>query len=265
MKQIVLILVALLLCSLIDATPVEQVNVTLTTFECQPEYIGYCFFRDLVTTKENPRFQPYHPNPNSVSDIFVSGGQLEVLTSDICNYFHNLERLYIYYGMGVEIITEEAFYNCPILKSVKIEKSKLTRLPETLFVNNPELNALKINDNPITQLPRNIFSNNPEVHVIELINTPLEEIPFDQMIGHNYSTYIDVYSNNLKDFPIEFLLETFPNLSRVAFNDNNIKCSRVQEILDALSRRPRVNIWNYSSKKPREEEVGEVGGIICIP
>lgn len=67
------------------------------------------------------------------------------------------------------------------------------------------------------------------------------------------------FGNNLKDFPAEVLLKKFPRWSMVMFNDNDIKCSRLQEILEVLKQ------CKYSERKEREEEVVEMDGFICVP
>lgn len=260
--------IALLLFAIhsINGSPVSDQQEELPVFECVSNFIDYeCVFNDLKTTKANPRFQPYSRFRGSISNVIISGDStMEVLTRDICDYFPSLGVLQIRSKANLLEIAEDALENCAQLGMFDIDGNELTTLPANLFKNNPKLWSIDIRRGPLTTIDPNAFSQN-ELRSINLRGTQLEEIPFESMGAHTGYMNFYVYSNNLKDFPIEMLLAKYRWVGAIGINDNDIPCARVQQILDAVRANPNAYISTDTYNKPREGEVSSVGGITCIP
>lgn len=258
------ILVLLILGVSIEAKPHEVQANNLPESECIRNDWNYqCSFRDLNTTKSNPHFKPTYSGIYVISDVTVQGYHMEVLTDDICDFFSGLTTFRVK-SVGLEIINEGALDACTELTRVVIESNKLTTLPSNLLANAPKLFTFEIESNPIDYIEP-LWFKNFQGYTLSILMTNVEEFPFDAMVDTDRYFTINTHSNQLRDFPIETLVNKFSTLRRVAFSDNNIKCSRVQEILDFLKTRPEVEVSTAAFRRPREGPVSEVEGIICIP
>lgn len=262
-----LFLVLLTLAVATKATSLKKSNEVLPEFQCitDPGGASYrCHFDDIYTTKENPNFQPFHPHAEDIIAIAINtGNQMEILTSDICDYFPNLRDLWIN-DVKLQGFEDGALLTCTNLNELTIWQGLFNELPEDLFKGSQKLAHVTIRNTPLIRILPNTFSSLPKLASIFITKTLIEEFPVESIVSSELSSFI-LYSNNLKDLAVERLVEQSPKLRIINFNDNDIKCSIVSEILSVLEKRPAIQIQYLSARKEREEVVGEVGRIICIP
>lgn len=190
------------------------------------------------------------------------GSSVEWLSGDICSYFPNLTGFYIY-SDGVQGFTEDAFIACKKLEFFHLEGGVFEEIPINLFKENRNLLTFKLYDTPIERILPNQFHAHPNLLVVEISASQLEEFPVLSINSTNFNA-LYLHSSNLKDFPGEELLQKFPKLGYTAFNDNDIKCSRVDKLLSFFFTR-KVAVYTFRKPKQREGEVGESSGFICIP
>lgn len=267
LKPLVILTVFLLLVTQSKAKPYTGLDEDLPVFLCEGALRNYCTFEIINTTKENPRFQPRNKDPELIWGVTIGSvfrtNRMEILTSDICNYFPNLEKL-VTRNVKLEGFEDGALANCPNLTEVYFSDAEFTEFPDNLFESNPLLATLEVYRSKLIKIQSTILSSLPNLIYLDLTATFIEEIDIDSFAS-NKIKIIWLYSNYLKDFQVEKALVRFSQLEEIAFNDNDIKCSRVQVILDVLADHDDVLIEYYAEQKEREEEIQEVGGITCIP
>lgn len=171
------------------------------------------------------------------------------------------------FAIGLQVLEEDALAGCPFFEHIEMRAGNVSVIPEGFFDYTTSLKVIKIDRNPIKKLPDNLFGRQPDMNTIFITGTQLEVLPLDELVGSTTRQYfgIFVYSNNLKDFQFEILADKYSGLKDLAFNDNEISCTRVQEILDDMERRIFTDNWLYSYNKTREQEVSSIDGNICIP
>lgn len=232
------------------------------TFECIPSGVeGTCIIQNPVTTKSNPNFKISHPTPEKIQQVGVIGGNLAVFTSDICNYFPNLLNLEIG-NTGVEVLEENALDNCNlhgwILSGAKVEE-----IPLKFFDKNRDIRGIYFVDTPIKKIDPAQFHGLQKLTDVGISMTQIEEFPLESITSKQIF-WFHAFSNNLKDFPAEEYYNKFPQVAFVGYGDNDISCTRVQEMNDFFKERG-IEVFDFNFPKPREEPVEEVGGVICVP
>lgn len=265
MLNLVALALVLFTTGAINGTPVIQQVDDFPEFVCEKTWFYWdCTFNDINITKENPRFQPYHIKPTDINEVEVGGTQMQVLSRDICDYFPYLGNLVIGRDVNLLEIADDAFENCTKLYILTVRRNNLIKLQAGLFKTNLNFNELVIDYNPLVTIDPTAVNQNPKFVAIGIRGTQIEDIPYETMFRDNATMAISVFSNNLKDFPIEMLLERTSDIRYVSFSDNDIPCGRVQEILNVLAENPDIIIYKESLNKPRESEVSQINGIICI-
>lgn len=261
------ILTFVLAASTVQATPLSPKNEDLPVYTCQQDTSwapNQCSFKDVTILKENPHFQPNHSDPDLINLINIrETNHIEWFTIDICDYFPNLNVLNIY-NIGLEGFDNDAFATCYKLSEVNITGGSFLTLPENLFEYTRYMRTIGFYDTKLSTISSSAFINLRRLFEVQITGSLIEEFPIESIISLEFQSLI-LYSNNLKDLKVEEILEQFPSLRFIAFSDNDIKCSRVEEMIGALSKREGLTVETTSNSKPREEEVGEVDGIICVP
>lgn len=238
-------------------------STEVPTFDCVPEaFVSFCTIQDPVTSKNNPNFKISHPTPHKVGQVVVSGGNLAVFTSEICDYFPNLSILYLQ-QTGVQELDANALDNCANLLGWFVKSAKIEEIPLNFFQNMPLLDYVYFNDTPIKRIDPAQFHGSQKLAELYISLSHIEEFPLESITSDSIS-FIFIESSNLKDFPAEEYMKRFPRAEYVGYSDNDIKCSRVQEMNDFFNERG-VEVFTIFSRKPREEEVVEVEGVLCVP
>lgn len=240
----------------------ENLN-DLPTFECLPGiHYRECIIYNPITSKTKPDFKVSYAFPDEIKFVEIKGGNLAVFTSTICDYFPNLIEITLE-NTNVEELNESALQTCKNMMYWTLKGGKVEEIPLNFFKNIPLLNHIELTDIPIKKIDPAQFHEIPALRRLLITFTPIEEFPLES-VSSDKIIVMFLNSNNLKDFPAEEYKKKFPIAQGVAYGDNDINCSRVQEMNDFLKEQG-VNADKSRVPKPREEEVGEVEGVICIP
>lgn len=246
------------------AKPLEELKNQLPVVNCDNWKPNHCIISEINVTKANSRFQVYNPNPELIYQIIIEGpaAHVEWLSGDICNYFPELTGISMNY-IGLQGFTNDAFVACQKLEFFNMQGGLFEEVPVNIFQENRNLLTFQLFDTPIKRILPNQFHAHPNLVLVHIGVSQLEVFPVESIRSDIFQA-LHVYSSNLKDFPAEELLQRFPILKFTTFNDNDIKCSRVDELIKIFNAR-QVEIFRFALPKEREGPVGESSGFICIP
>lgn len=261
MFKIILATALCLLPLLFNPTTAE-----LPVFNCVTGPFGTCAFLNINTTKENPNFQPYNEDPSYIYKVYIlNTSRLEVLTSDICDYFPRLGELVILNVPNLQNFTADSVSACRDLSWFSLYGSSVTEIPLDLFKANPEMRHVIFKDVPIQAIQPGQFHGIDLSNLI-LVGTNITEFPVDSIKPEDspYLKYFVTSSSNLVDFDLELLLSRFELLRQIGYDDNDIRCSRV-EVMNGLMKARNVTFATERSLKPRVGPTETRDGVICVP
>lgn len=245
------------------AIPFNSLQDPLPIYECKNESIPEaCTIVGINTNRTHPQFRITHPAPETINIVIIQGFNMAILTSDICDYFPNLLGLSIYFA-NVEGFDTRPFANCRNLLSLLIYVSKFDEIPVNLFSDTPNMTIIDFYKAPVKSIKVNQFNGLSQLRVVALMGLEIDDFPLQSVDSPGLET-LYLYSNNFKDIPAQGIVDRFPALKYVGYNDNDILCSRVPQINNVF-RLKGVEIKLDTATKPRQEETEVVEDIICVP
>lgn len=253
--------------ALATAAPHAAPQDPLPTFTCTQDPIrpNECaFFSNIQTTKENPHFEPHYRTPEEISGIIVENGKYVTFTSDICNYFPNVEQIIIW-NATLEDFQPNAFENCRNLNAFSVYWGLFNEIPDNLFKDvADQLTGIVFDETPIREIKADQFHGLAKLSFLQISSSQIDNFPVESIVDSTNLDGLVLYSNNLNDFAAETIIERFPQILELGYSDNDIKCSRVEELNKFLNSKG-VEIDKSSTPKSREGQVDSVGGVICVP
>lgn len=216
-----------ILLSLLSAPALAQ----LPTYHCGFGGSGNaCQFWDVVTDANNYRFEITSDNFN-VNQVSVDGLNVTVLGRDICDKFQNLRFVSTGFEIGLERITADAFESCE-LSSLSISKNKVINLD--FFQKLGNLDSFQWYMGTIQTLPIDIFRDLTNMQVFTWYYGDLRDFPSALIRNMPRLLIINLESNELSDIDVEGIYRNAPTLEIFQFDDNPIKCSRLNAIKSYL-------------------------------
>lgn len=228
-----------------------NVDAKLPEFICQVDQDGGCRFENVILTKSQPNWQPVANTSDysSVVDIQIQWSVIPVLTHDICRTFPSIKRFWLY-SQHVEEIHENAFENCTKLEIIALVGNPLlTKVPRGLFKNTQRLGTLHIFDNQIQNFELGTFDNLTYLQYLDVKGNNLTIFQPKLLKNNRNLQKLLIYSNELSELDTERLLEYVPKLDYISFNDNEISCVRMVEMVKSLRSRKIYVATNTSIPK----------------
>lgn len=259
----------------LHATSSLPLNEDLPVFSCEPlvlrneTQLWGCMFNDLHLTRNNLRFQPYNPTPQEVTTVYISNSIVEVFTAlDICTYFPKVRAITLG-SLGIEELAPNGLFECKDLRSFSIISQKtegerinlFEEIPAEFFKTTPNLVSITIQDGSLKVVKADQFWGLPKLIAVSIVGTMIEDFPWESIENRVGVITLELYSNRLKDLAAEEIDAEYPRLIEVAYSDNDIKCSRAEEIREAFSDIP---VKDISFNRERDDETEVIGGIICV-
>lgn len=194
--------------------PVYQC-IVVNFYQRQPVII----FENITLNETHPYFETSCEHSVELPTHLKLTGQMHTLTSDICDDYPNTE-VYKAEDLGIERIHSNAFYGCHELQNLKLNKNKLTALPQNLFLNNQKITTLELSENVFRNIDGKVFQHTPALHSLRLFYNQLEKFPFDDMPILLHLTCLSFGMNKCEDLNMEAVVEKFPKLGPFSCSEN---------------------------------------------
>lgn len=235
------ILVCLSALGLTAAVPLQKVD-------CSYRIIGddiYCFLRDLQLTTRNYRFIPWSENITAVRNVVIERSTIPILSSDICDTFENLQYLN-FYPSDIEVIKPGALKKCVNLRFLSLASQKIAHLDKDTFAGLVNLESLYLAGNRLSQLHDDLFVDLKAMTNVHLYVNRLTEFSTALVQKTRRLQHLLLYSNEIFDLEMSGLLDDLPALQSFSFDDNNLRCDRLPEVLAELKERNITSEINRS-------------------
>lgn len=254
-----IILTVLVSGQLVTAKPTDEVPV----FEC--EVIGQvqCIFNNVVLTREQPNFVARSVVPNAIRSVEFKNSVIPVLSNDLCDAFRNVELLLLD-NLQIETIADDAFAMCKQLRQLLLSENRIEELPKGLFGYNEKLSGVYLDSNRLLSIREDQFWNNTELYFLFLQDNHLTFFPTESLKNSPRLLSLTLHTNDLSDLKEREILATFPRLIYIAFNNNELACARLSDIMNEFSSRG-VQIFKDEMPRERFYETLEINDITCLP
>lgn len=154
-------------------------------------------------------------------------------------------QIHISFTKGI-VLNEDFFWGCVNLQSVKINRARLTTLPDLLFRDTKDLNNIDISKNKLESIPSKAFHYIRSLKTLNLANNQIQILDDEHLAKANQLEHLDISNNQLVNLSRNSLsnlvdLEEL-NLSnnRIVFNDQS------QPDWRAMTGLQRLNLANNS-------------------
>lgn len=228
-------------------------------FTCD-EFGSHCLLDNVVNTREEPNFEIIATDPSLIKSVQFRNSKLQVLTPAICKAFPNLELLDLQ-DLGIEVVEVDAFVECTNLLSLALNDNKIELMP--VLSTSSKLRYLYLENNRLRQIFDFQFASNPELLFLYLTNNNIDTFPPSAVQGLSRLLGLSLATNDLSDLVVSELLNNLPDLNYIEFNQNELACARVEEILEKFNTK-KIKIFMEAEKRERYYKSREVDGITCL-
>lgn len=209
---------------------VEKVSTT-PRYNCSTNRNHSCALSHIILSRDSPQFIPISHNSSFILEVSVSLSSIPVLTSDICNTFHNIKTLDLDKN-SIEFITNNAFHDCAQLKNLHLENNLIVEIKPSTFKYNTALSNLQIQNNRLSRIENGLFKYTTELRFLNLDRNNLTCI--SKMVIRSWEN-IEILSlehNQLLDVNLEEIVHYMKELKMLKINGNNFYCERLQQIIE---------------------------------
>lgn len=219
----------------------------------------------LNVTREDNKIEPVSPEKELSEFEYVSlVGSLTVLTSDICKAFINLKLFYAW-DIIIDEVKEDAFQPCINIRRIVFHNNSLkNKINKNTFKGLKSLVALEMGYNDLGNVDFDLTDEVLENVVLYGLNITV----YNPEMLHNQPNVhrLALYSNKLFNIDIDTIVKMHPNLKILDLADNNLKCSRLKEIL-AITKAKNIDARSFTVfNKVRERDYipEKINGIHCL-
>ncbi|XP_063707812.1 leucine-rich repeat-containing G-protein coupled receptor 4-like [Culicoides brevitarsis] len=251
-----------------DATWQELKDRDLPAYRCDDSITVWCTFQNIRLNSTNYRWKP-KANKTEIEYVEFESSLIPVVYSNICRAFPKMKNLQLGES-GVQEVTEDAFYACANLETLRLHSNKIKVLHPTTFQGVPKMAFLNLGSNLLTEFPDlSFFAGMPKLQKLFLEWNNLKSFPAE-LLKYNPKMYqLALYSNNLSELDVEKLVKYLPNLKYFNWIDNEIFCSQALEGMTYLSSLGIVQ-WDCEemceNPKKRDYVTDKVlGNFTCVP
>lgn len=153
--------------------------------------------------------------------------------------------------LGIKEVISYAFIGCKFLKILNLRGNKIKTLDKAIFKYNVELERIDFSNNLLGKLHVDLFSGLNNLWELLFSGNHLKTFAPEMLRPCPNLEQLKLDTNDLFDLRVRKMLEFVPKLRDVAFNDNQIRCERVKEIMKFLTEK-RVWVSEYFEGNGRE-------------
>lgn len=215
---------------LIQLIIIFQYKSTFTT-ECFSNVKGWCEFRNVQTTFDQPLFLPSVSGYQKINRIFFTDCQIPIFTTETCTFFPELFRLDVE-QVSLSKLNEKSLVKCSLLTYISFFNNKLETVNRDIFKGNLGLRFISFSWNKITDIDMSTFSHLYLLEELALDNNKITVVDF-QLVGDlSKMSILHLGSNQLIDLNEKVLLNRFSSLTKIYIEDNLFSCLRVPAMLE---------------------------------
>lgn len=265
--------VFLFLTILCISTTIRCDNLVTTTANDLPEYDctqagSRCSLFNVELTRTEYRYKIIADDPRFVQDVTFELSSIPYFTAiDLCTQLPYLFEIRAE-NVSMEEMDSAAFEYCDYLTTLELNDNKLKTIPSTVFTR-PNPQFVQLANNQLSRIDKTTFAS-LQLELLNLAGNNFNTFPIDAFRAANFK-WLFLQSNGLIDLDVDQLTAEHPRLSEgiLLYGDNDIACSRIEEINSALRRieityQPIEGFHFYYPKK-RYYEQDSVEGLPCIP
>lgn len=229
-------------------------------------YNTTCTFNSLQLTRSNYRFTPLADDYDVREVRIIPPSRVPTVGPDICASFRNLKVFRLEPNIGAEELARNAFEGCQYVSELQMtEQRSIEEVTREMLAPMRWLQYINWTHSDIQELPQDVFSDLPEMWWLTWRQGKLRSFPASLVSAFQKMNILDVESNELTDLDVEGILAQTPNLEYVWFDDNPIKCSRVQQIKQALRARQMFPQPARAPKQGRSVQlIKDAEGFLCL-
>lgn len=226
-----------------------------------------CTFDDIMLSRSGYRFRPLASNASEVKLVVIKNSSIEWFSSDMCRYFPNLKEIDIF-GAGLQGFDGDALLGCRELEVFESTGDQITTIPLSLFWGNRKtIRTIAFYGAPIERIDHDQFAELTELRFLTIAGSRVSHFPAESIRNSEYLIGLYLYGNNLLDLDGEYILKKFSQLRSVAFSDNDMVCSRVQELNELFVYNGIDSYWwvhERAKPRPKDVKTSKHWGVICI-
>lgn len=256
------LMVLSLLLNNFDYGTTSMVTEGVQELECTVNDNDLCVFADVVLTKDDYSFVPVADKENFTGVQFINS-TVQVFGSDICEKFPFIKEIRMG-EVGLETILPGALDDCQYLVVFQAHRNRIRNLNWDTFRSNRKLEMIYMPRNQIRTFDSRTFSGLKNLERFDFQSNLIEIFDPVWLKDSINLTSIAIYSNELTELNAEAIIDLFPKLEIILYDENLISCVRVAEI-NAAFREARIEYPALREVRPRYVEVRKIDDIDCLP
>ena len=202
----------------------ESINLSDNPLETIPEGV----FRNLVNIKEFSMVNKKHVS------------QYKKLTLPTEFLPPSIEKLQ-FVSVNIQNLPTTLLKNCPKLKFLRIQKGKLTEIPDSLFSHSRHIEFIDFAGNEIRTLSPNMLRNLRQLKTLRLHFNKLEEINENILINSTNIEHIELQNNMIRSLDDGLLLK-LPYLQNLTLSNNHLQVIPYQSRNITSRHRPSLRL-----------------------
>lgn len=168
-------------------------------------------------------------------------------------------------NIGIEEVVPKAFHSCPKLEILILRDNKIKSLSKELLEVHTILKYIDLSNNVLQILPEELFSDVRSLKELNLNGNHLKTFNPDLIKPCPALRELKLASNDLLELNIQKILDYAPELRVVAFNDNQMRCERTQQIKEILEEKQvSANLEYVGTGRSRIHPTKSVEKIRCL-
>lgn len=153
--------------------------------------------------------------------------------------------------LSIEEVVHYAFHRCNMLKYLNLRDNKIEILDKSVFSLTVKLEHIDLTNNLLQKLHMKLFAGLRSLRELYLSGNYLTTFSPELLNTCPVLEDLKLASNDLFDLNLKKILENSPRLRDVAFNDNQMRCERVRNIIGFMKEN---SVWanHYYEGKGRD-------------
>lgn len=184
-------------------------------------------------------------------------------SDDDTNHFLQIEEIYMV-EVGLTEFSIETFAGCENLEVLQLQHNRIQKFGRWLKKNH-NLVVIDLSYNLIDSIEEDAFESMKKLQELFLSGNYLKHFSAKLIIGCESLEVLQLDSNDLLDLNEKKIVENIPKLRRITLTNNQFRCERVKNILDAF--RPGIINFKYEGELRKRiiTPTEVVNSIHCLP
>lgn len=225
---------------LISITIVAETILLERCSHLMPE-LNTCTFIDLHYNKTHFEFSPHYDEKATLKVRVINSTLSKLGKNGLCmpkytnvHSIVNIEEMDLT-DVQLEELERDAFENCVHLKKLILRRNRIEMLDKDVFSRNRDLQKIDLANNLIRSLEHDVFAGLEQLKELFLCNNFLKEFEPSLIETCVNLEVVKLDSNDLFDLNTHKMMENAPNLKKLTYNNNQMRCGRMRKMSKKLS------------------------------